>query len=139
MEGPQFVAFFIKIFLVRSGGCGCRRYDYLRLYFRQSVVNEGLLMVDASDTHTQRLVHLAHPNAVSARQVIIDGYNVNALAGKRVQVRRQGCNQCFAFTCHHFRDSAPMKDDPAYKLDIKVSLAESPSRRLSDGREGLRQ
>ena len=56
---------------------------------------------DNPDAQSKKFVEPAHPLRVAARQVIIDGDDVNTLAFKGIQVRGKRCNQRFTFTGFH--------------------------------------
>jgi len=51
-------------------------------------------LIDSTHLESQEAVHLAHPLAVTASQVVVDGDHVHPLAGQGVQVGRQHSHQC---------------------------------------------
>ncbi len=65
-------------------------------------------------------VELAHPLRVALGQVVVDRDHVNAAAGKRIQIHRQGGDQRFTFTGLHFGDLALMQNDAADELHVEV-------------------
>ena len=71
-----------------------------------------------------------HPGRVAAGQVIVDGYDVDAKAGKGVQVGGQGGHQSLALSGFHLGDLAFMKDHAANQLDVIVSLSQVSPRRF---------
>jgi len=76
---------------------------------------------------------------VATGQIIVDGDDVNALAGNRIEVGRQGGDQGLAFTGTHFGDLPVVQDHAADQLDIEVAHAEHPLARLTDDSKSLRQ
>ncbi len=67
----------------------------------------------------QKAVNLIHPFRIAPRQIIVDGDDMHAAPGQRVQVNRQGCHKGFPLTGFHFRDVALMQENPAHQLHIK--------------------
>ena len=92
---------------------------------------------DAADGHAEKFVDHAHPCRVARGEVIVDRHNVNALAGDRVQIDRQGGHQRLAFAGAHLGDLALMKHHAAEKLHIVVPLAEGALRGFPDRGEGF--
>ena len=80
----------------------------------------------------------AHPLGVVLREVVVDGDDVHAPAGERVEVRRQRRDQGLALTGLHLRDVAEVERRATHDLHVEVALAEHPLGRLADGRERLR-
>ncbi|MNG23995.1 hypothetical protein D3C84_1086680 [compost metagenome] len=68
-------------FIVRAI-CDIAGISFLLLCVRQSVQV-------AADRQAEKLVHLTHQLTIALRQVIVDRYDVNALAEQRVQINRQ--------------------------------------------------
>jgi len=64
---------------------------------------------------------------------------VHALAGQRVQVRRERADQRLALTGLHLGDVAEVQRRAAHDLDVVVPLVQGPLGRLPDHREGLRE
>ena len=85
------------------------------------------------------MVHPAHPLGLELGQVVVDRDDVDAVAGQRVQVGRQGGDQGLALTGLHLGDVAQVQRGPAHELDVEVPLAQHPAAGLADGRERLRQ
>src|SRR5690606_34289543 len=63
---------------------------------------------DDADGKAEELVDASHPARVARGQVVVDGNDVHAFAGKRVEVDGQGRNKGFAFARAHFGDAAVM-------------------------------
>jgi hypothetical protein len=95
--------------------------------------------VDHAHAHAQEVVQLAHPGGVAARQVVVDGDQVHALAGQRIEVHRQGRHQGLAFAGAHLRDAAGVQHHAADQLHVVVAHAEHPPGCLATDREGFRQ
>ncbi len=81
----------------------------------------------------------AHPLRVALGEVVVDGDDVDAVAGQCVQVRREGGDEGLALTGAHLGDVAEVQGRATHDLDVVVALAEGPLRGLTDGGEGLRQ
>ena len=99
----------------------------VRLHLRQ----------DHAHLQAQEVVDPPHPFRVPLGQVIVDGDDVHALAGQRVQVGGQHAGEGLALTGLHLRDVAHVQGRPAHQLHIEVPLADGPLGRLPDGRERL--
>ena len=92
---------------------------------------------DHADGQAEELVHPAHPLGVVLREVVVDRDDVDALAGERVEVRRERGDQGLALTGLHLGDVAEVQRRAAHDLDVEVALAEHPLGRLADRRERL--
>ena len=57
---------------------------------------------------------------------------MGALAGQRVQIQRQGRDECLAFAGLHLGDLAAMQNDAADELDVVVTHAQRPPCRFAD-------
>src|SRR5262249_52322436 len=57
---------------------------------------------DDTDREAQEIVDLAHPLGVALCQVVIDGNNVDATTGQRIEIDRKRCDQRLAFAGLHF-------------------------------------
>src|ERR1035438_7618885 len=103
----------------------------------------ALLVVEVvdDDTHleAEELVELAHPLRVAAGEVVVDGDDVNALAGEGVQVAREGGDEGFAFTGFHFGDFALVEDHAAHQLDVEMAHVELAAAGLADHGKGWNQ
>ena len=87
---------------------------------------------------SQEAVDAAHPLGVAARQVVVDGDDMHALAGQGIEIGRQGGNQGLALAGAHLRDLALVQDRAADQLHIEVAHAQHPLAGLAHHREGLR-
>ena len=100
-----------------------------------------LLHVVDDQTHgqTQEAVHLAHPLAVALGQIVVDGDDMDALAGQGVQIGRQRGHQRLALTGLHLGDAPLMEHDTAHQLHGIGAHAQHAVGGLPHGGEGLRQ
>ena len=94
-------------------------------------------MHDAADLDAQEPVDLAHPLGIAARQIIVHGDDVNALALERVQVNRQRRGQRLSLARLHLGDAAFVQDDAADQLGVEMALAQGAFRGLAHGGESL--
>ncbi len=94
---------------------------------------------DQAHRQPQEAVHLAHPLGLELGQVVVDGDHVHALAGQRVQNRREGGGERLALAGAHLRDAALMQHDRADQLHVERPLVQHPHARLAHQRVGLRQ
>ena len=97
----------------------------------------GHVVADAADREPEEAVDLVHPLGVALREVVVDGHDVDAAAGERVQVRRQRRDEGLALARLHLGDLALVEDHAADQLDVEVTLADRALHRLAHGREGL--
>ncbi len=87
---------------------------------------------DGAHRHAEELVDLPHPLGVALGQVVVDGDDVYALAGERVQINRQRGDQRFAFTGLHFGDLAAVQNDAADQLHIEMAHVECAAAGFAD-------
>jgi hypothetical protein len=73
------------------------------------------------------MIDWTHPDRVSAGEVVIDGDEVGAFSGERVEDERSGGDEGFSFTGLHFGDSALVKNESTNELDVEVAHAEGSS------------
>ena len=99
----------------------------------------GEVVDDKPHGQTQEAVYLAHPFRVTLGQIVVDGDDVHALAGQRVQIGGQRGHQRLTFTGLHLGDAALMQHDAAHQLHRIGAQAQHAVRRLADGGKGLRQ
>ena len=90
---------------------------------------------DAADGEPQERVDLAHPLCVAMSQIIVDGDDVHALAGERVEVDGERRDERLALASLHLRDLAVVQDHAADELHVEVALPQRSFGRLADGRE----
>ena len=97
------------------------------------------IMNNKADGETQKFVYLSHPFAVSFRQIIIDGNNVDALSFQRIQIDRCRSNQRLAFTGTHLSDVTAVQNNTANQLGIEVTHPQHAARGFTNDRKSLRQ
>ena len=93
-------------------------------------------MDDDADGHAEEPVDLPHPLGVAAGQVVVDGDDVDALAGQRVEIDGERGDQGLAFAGLHLGDGALVQHHAADQLDVEMALAERALGRLAHGGEG---
>ncbi len=103
------------------------------------IVDAAELVADHTDADPERVVDRPHPTAAEAREIVVGGDEVDALAGERVEVERQGGDERLPFAGPHLGDPAGVEDDTARQLDVEVPLPIGALARLADGGECLRQ
>ena len=101
----------------------------------------GLVVVDlgddGADLEPEEPVELAHPLGVALGQVVVDGDQVDAATGERVEVRRERGDEGLALTGLHLGDPAEVQRGAAHDLDVEVPLTERALARLAHGGERL--
>ncbi len=95
--------------------------------------------MDGSHRQAQPHIQRPHPLHVAAGKVVVDGYNVHALALKRIEVGWERGHQGFTFTGDHFRDIAGVQHHAAEQLHVVVTHAKKPPTTLSADRKGLHE
>ena len=80
-------------------------------------------VLDGGDADPERVVDRLHPFRVAAGQVVVDGDDVDAVAGQRVEEDRQGRGQGLALAGPHLGDRAVVEDHAADQLHVVVALA----------------
>ena len=94
---------------------------------------------DHPDADAEEVEDGAHPLRVAPGEVVVDGDDVDAPAGHRIEDRRERSDQRLALAGAHLRDLALVEDGRAHELDVEVAHPEGPLHRLAGHREGLRQ
>src|SRR3989338_2106504 len=88
-------------------------------------------VVDDAYRKPERVVNLAHPDRVAAREVIVDRDDVYAFTREAIQICGERRDQGLAFARAHLRDIAAVKYHAPDKLDIEVPLPQSAPRRFT--------
>ena len=97
-----------------------------------------LRQVDA-DRQPEEAVDPPHPVRVALREVVVDGDEVNAVAGERVEVDRQRGDERLAFARSHFGDLAVVERHAADQLHVEVAHLQHALAGLADDGERLGQ
>ena len=92
---------------------------------------------DRADLEPEEPVELAHPLGVALGQVVVDGDEVDAAAGQRVEVRGKGGDEGLALAGLHLRDPPEVEGGATHDLDVEVALAERALARLAHRGERL--
>ena len=99
----------------------------------------GEAVHDDADGQAEELVDAAHPFGVALGEVVVDGDDVDALAGERVEIDGQRGDQRLALAGAHLGDAAIVQHHAADELDVEGPHAEHAPRRLAHGGEGRHQ
>ena len=94
-------------------------------------------MGDHPDADAEEVEDRAHPLRVAAGEVVVDGDDVDAAAGERVEDGGQRRDEGLALAGPHLGDLALVEDDAADELDVEVAHPERPLHRLAGHREDL--
>ena len=85
-----------------------------------ALVAVGLMLVDAIDGEAVELEEHAHPLGVALGEVVVDGDDVDALAGQCVEIDGEGGDEGFTLAGGHLGDFAAVEHDAADELDVVV-------------------
>ena len=100
----------------------------------------ALLVVEAvhdlADGEAEERIDLAHPVGVALGEVIVDGDDVDALAGERVEIDGQRGDERLAFARLHLGDLALVQNHAADELHVEMALAEGALGGFAHGGEG---
>ncbi len=92
---------------------------------------------DDAGLEAEQPVDPAHELGLVLGEVVVDGDDMDTLAGEGVEVARQGRDERLALTGLHLGDVAQVQGGTAHDLDVEVPLAEGALARLAHGGEGL--
>ena len=98
---------------------------------------EGLHVLQHPDGDAEHVVDRLHPHRVAAGQVVVDGDDVHAAAGQRVEHHRERRGQRLALAGLHLGDAAVVQHHAADQLDVEVAHAHRALARLAHQREAL--
>ena len=84
----------------------------------------GKAVDDDAGGEAEEAVDAAHPFGVALGEVVVDGNDVDALAGQGVEVDGQGRDQRLAFAGAHLGDAAIVQHHAADQLDVEGPHAE---------------
>src|SRR5712691_8660107 len=123
-----------------------RRLQALQAGIRVGLVDElGVVDVRArgadvdADAKAQQVVDRSHPARVTPSEVVVNGDQMDALAGESVQVKREAGDQRLAFSGLHLGDLALVQDHASYELDVEVPEADRAAGGLPADGERLNQ
>ncbi len=94
---------------------------------------------DDADGEAEELVDLAHPLGVALGQVVVDGDDVDAAAGERIQIAGESGDEGLAFAGLHFGDLALVQNHAADELHVEVAHLHGAPAGLADHGEGFGQ
>src|SRR5215203_4280769 len=103
------------------------------------LVRRRLHVLQHADGEAESVVDRRHPFGVAAGEVVVDGHNVDALAGQRVERDGERGRERLALAGLHLGDRAAVQHHAADQLDIEVPHPHGPARRLAHDGEGLGQ
>ena len=126
------VAQIVKAHLVVRAVCNVAGIGRAALLVRQ-------IVHDQADREPHEAVHLAHPFAVAAGEIVVDGDDVHALSREGVEIGRQDGDEGLAFAGLHFGDAPLVEHDAADELDMEGLHAQHAPRGLAHSGEGLGQ
>ncbi len=99
----------------------------------------GEVVHDDADRKPEEAVDLAHPLGVALGEVVVDGDDVDAVAGERIQVAGKRGDQRLAFAGLHFGDLALVQHHAADHLDVEVAHADDATAGFAHDGEGFGQ
>ena len=99
----------------------------------------GQAVDDQAHLQAEEAVHLSHPLAVAAGEIVVHRDDVDAFAGQGVEVGRQDRDKGLAFTGLHLGDAPLVKDDAADDLDREGLHAQHAPGRLPRRGKRVRQ
>ena len=99
----------------------------------------GHVRHDDADREPEGVVDEAHPVGVAAGEVVVDGDDVDAAAGQRVEVGRHGGDERLALAGLHLGDVALVQEDAADQLHVEGAQAEGAAGGLAGVGEGFGQ
>ena len=103
---------------------------------RRCVVVE--IVHDDADGEPEEFVDGAHPGGVALGEIVVDGDDMDAAAGERVEIDGKRRHQRLAFAGLHLGDAALMQHHAADQLHVEMALADGALGGLADGGEGFR-
>ena len=94
---------------------------------------------DRAHRDAEQIEHLAHPGGLQLHQVVVDGDDVHAAAGERVEVGGGDAAQGLALAGLHFQDRAAVQDGAAHQLAVVNPFAQPAPRRFAHQGERFRR
>ncbi len=103
----------------------------------------ALLVVEAvhddADGEAEEFVDLAHPFGVALGEIIVDGDDVDAASGQRIEIDGQRGDQRLAFAGLHLGNLAFVQHHAADQLDVEMPLAKGALAGLAHGGKSRHQ
>ena len=99
----------------------------------------GQIGHDHAHRHAEEIIDLRHPARVARRQIVVDGNDMHALAGQRVEIGGERRDQRLALARAHLGNFAAVEHDAADHLHVVMPLAERALGRFAHRGEGLGQ
>ncbi|SKY04563.1 Uncharacterised protein [Mycobacteroides abscessus subsp. abscessus] len=90
---------------------------------------------DHGGLETEEAVDASHPLRVALCEVVVDGDDMHAVAGQRIEVGGQHTGQGLALTRLHLGDVAVMQRGTTHDLHVEVLLVENAPRGFAGDRE----
>ena len=103
------------------------------------VEQEGAVVLDDPDRQPEAVEDRPHPLRVALGEVVVDGDDVDASPGHRVERGRERRDERLALAGLHLRDAALVQDDAAHQLDVERAHLELAAADLAGSREDVRQ
>ncbi len=97
----------------------------------------GLHVLQHPHRDPERVVDRAHPFRVAAGEVVVDGDQVHALAGQRVERHRERGRERLALAGLHLRDAALVQRHRADQLHVEMAHPHRALAGLAHDREAL--
>ena len=97
------------------------------------------VVLNDADRHAEEAVDAAHPFRVAAREVIVHGDDVNALAVERVEIRGQRGDERLAFAGLHLGERAVVQHHAADQLHVVVPHVQHAAAGFADDAQSLRE
>ena len=107
--------------------------------FAQQLVVAVEIVNDYAYREPEELVDFSHPLGVALGQVVVDGDDVDAAAGERVEVAGERGDERLAFAGAHLGDLALVKDHGADELHVEVAHLDGALAGFTDDGEGFGQ
>ena len=97
----------------------------------------GEVVDDDAYGEAEEAIDLAHPFGVALGEVVVDGDDVDAVAGERVEVAGKRGDEGLAFAGLHLGDFALVEGHAADHLDVEVAHADGAAAGFADDGEGF--
>ena len=94
-------------------------------------------VLDHTDFEPEEMVDLAHPFRIAVGEIVVDRYDMDALAAKSVEIGRKRGDQGFTFPCLHLSDPTGVERVAADQLYVVVTHAQYALGRFTSDGEGL--